>query len=83
MNETIIQKHFGLVIKETRESKRISQEKFAEIVGLHRTYISDVERGLRNISLINIFKIAHALDVKPSDIFHRMEASIKSFNQNP
>ncbi|MGG5742204.1 helix-turn-helix domain-containing protein [Bacillus cereus group sp. IBL03679] len=47
----------------------MSQEKLAEITGLHRTYISEVERGNRNISLINISKIATALDINVSDLF--------------
>ena len=46
----------------------VSQEKLAELAGLHRTYLSSVERGLRNISLINIGRLAQALNVSPADI---------------
>ncbi|MCP1322063.1 helix-turn-helix domain-containing protein [Bacillus cereus] len=56
-------------IKYYRNKKGISQEKLAEITGLHRTYISEVERGNRNVSLININKIATALDINVSDLF--------------
>ncbi|MCU5149211.1 MULTISPECIES: helix-turn-helix domain-containing protein [Bacillus] len=56
-------------IKYYRNKKEISQEKLAEITGLHRTYISEVERGNRNVSLINISKIAAALDINVSDLF--------------
>lgn len=72
MNKNIKIK-FGIVVKELRKSKGLSQEKFAEKVELHRTYISDIERGEKNISLLNISKIAEGLEVKPSEIFIRME----------
>jgi transcriptional regulator with XRE-family HTH domain len=58
----ILQK-FGLRIKELRSAKGISQESLAELAGLSRQYVSDVERGTRNISLINIEKIATALKI--------------------
>jgi len=47
----------------------ISQEELAFLCGLHRTYISDIERGTRNVSLENIEKIARALNVSPKDLF--------------
>ncbi|ARP44653.1 Regulatory protein MunI (plasmid) [Geobacillus thermodenitrificans] len=47
----------------------ISQEELAFRCGLHRTYISDIERGTRNVSLENIERIAHALNVPPKDLF--------------
>jgi transcriptional regulator with XRE-family HTH domain len=46
-----------------RERKGISQEKLAALAGLHRTYVSSVERGERNISLLNIERLAIALSV--------------------
>ena len=55
-------------IKKYRLSSNISQEELAYRCGLHRTYISDVERGTRNISVDNIEKIAVALNVTPSDL---------------
>ena len=54
-------KKFGLNVKKIRLSKGISQEELAEFTELHRTYISSVERGTRNISLNNIAKLANAL----------------------
>lgn len=56
-------KKFGSKVKTLREDRRLSQEKLALKTGLHRTYIGSVERGERNISLINIEKIAAALNV--------------------
>jgi transcriptional regulator with XRE-family HTH domain len=55
---------FGKRLRSVRERVGISQEKLAELAGLHRTYVSSVERGLRNISLENIEKLAEALDVR-------------------
>ena len=54
---------FGQAIRGLRQEKNISQEAFADICGLHRTYISDVELGKRNVSLENIEKMANALDL--------------------
>lgn len=76
MNDKYIKTQFGLTVKKLRLSKNISQEKFAEIVGLHRTYISEVERGTRNVSLININKIAEGLDIKTSELFLEIEKDI-------
>jgi len=55
---------FGLMIKKNREKQNLSQEELAEKCGLHRTYISSVERGKRNISLLNINKIEKSLHIK-------------------
>ena len=54
---------FGKKVRELRRRKDLSQEEFAELAGLDRSYIGGVERGERNISLLNILKIAVALEV--------------------
>lgn len=64
-----ILKVFGTNLRKYREERNISQEKFAEMAGLHRTYISDVERFQRSISLGNVQKIAEALDVEAYKLF--------------
>lgn len=64
---------FGRTVREIRLSKNISQEKFADMCELHRTYISDVELGKRNISLENIGKMAKALDLNISLLFEEVE----------
>ena len=56
-----ILKRFGVRIRELRQEKGLSQEKFAAKCGLDRTYVGSVERGERNIALKNIEKIAKAL----------------------
>lgn len=57
-------KTFGKNVKKYRLKKGLSQEKFAELCNLHRTYISDIECFQRNISLENVQKIADALDIE-------------------
>ena len=64
-----ILKVFGDYVRKYREQLGISQEAFAEKCGLHRTYISAVERQRRSISLSNIQKIADALEVETYLLF--------------
>lgn len=70
---TNIKKQLGKKIKELRLRAGYSQEELAFKAGLHRTYISDIERGERNVSVENIKKIADALNVDPSELlkFHQ------------
>jgi transcriptional regulator with XRE-family HTH domain len=56
-----------------RESRGLSQEKLAELAGIHRTYIGDVERGTRNIALVNMTRIAKALGTSLSRVIAEME----------
>ena len=59
---------FGERVKKFRLQKGFSQGEFAELAGVHRTYIVNVEAGKRNISLKNVEKIAKALKLKPKDL---------------
>ena len=61
-------KRFGDKVRELRIKKGLSQEQLAELSGLHRTYISSLELGKRNVSLINIFVLAKALGVTPDKL---------------
>lgn len=60
---------FGRAVRKRRHELNFSQEALAEAAGLHRTYIADVERGTRNLSLVNIFKIATALEMSVGELF--------------
>jgi transcriptional regulator with XRE-family HTH domain len=65
---TEIMAAFGQRMREVRLKVGVSQEKLAELAGLHRTYVSTVERGLKNISIVNIARLAAALNVEPADL---------------
>ena len=71
---------FGKVLKEQRELKKLSQEKLAELCNLDRTYISLLERGLRQPTISTLFKIADALDLSPSDLIRMVELKIDSYS---
>jgi transcriptional regulator with XRE-family HTH domain len=60
---------FGTNLRKYRTERGYSQEKFAELCGLHRTYISDIECFQRNVSLINVQKISDALGVETYKMF--------------
>ena len=64
-----IEKRFGLRVKEIRMKQQISQEELAFRCGLSKNYVSDVERGTRNISLKSIEKFAKGFQIKESDLF--------------
>lgn len=67
-NEHEIKLAFGKRVRSTRLECDLSQEKLAHICELDRTYVGGVERGERNISLVNIHKIARALGVSPKEL---------------
>jgi len=60
---------FGQRLRELRTAKGFSQEMLAFSSGLDRSYVGGVERGQRNVSLVNIFKLATALDIEPWELF--------------
>lgn len=60
---------FGERVRECRAARGLSQMALAESAGLHPTYVSGIERGLRNVSLANIHLLASALNVPISDFF--------------
>jgi len=64
--KSVILKRFGETVKRLRAQKGWSQEDLAAKCGLHRTYIGSIERGGRNVSLLNIEKIAKTLNITPS-----------------
>ena len=64
-----INKDVGFNIRKLREEKGFSQEKLAALADLHRAYIGQIERGEKNIGLINLEKIAKALSINIKDLF--------------
>ncbi len=59
---------FGKCVRELRRRRGFTQEELADRAHLHRNYVGGVERGERNLSLINIVELAHALAIKPADL---------------
>src|SRR5439155_4503973 len=68
-----VRERFGFAVKDRREELGLTQEDLAERAGIHRTYLSDVERGGRNLSLLNIERLADALALPLSDLFRLVE----------
>lgn len=69
---------FGEAIRAARRRRGISQEDLAFKCGLDRTYVSGIERGLRNPSLTNILKIAAALDLTAAELLADVSADIRT-----
>ena len=59
---------FGKHVRELRLAKGLSQEELAERAALHRNYVGGIERGERNLGLLNLVQLAHALSVKPAKL---------------
>ncbi|MBZ0318703.1 MAG: helix-turn-helix domain-containing protein [Anaerolineae bacterium] len=70
----IILRQFGKNVRYWRKIRGFSQEELAERCGLHRTYIGGIERGERNVALINIVKLSTALEVSVSNLIERADA---------
>jgi transcriptional regulator with XRE-family HTH domain len=60
---------FGRALRERRRKLGVSQEEFADLCGLDRTYVGGIERGERNVALVNIEKLAKALKISLSELF--------------
>lgn len=61
--------NFGLRLRSLRLANGLSQEQLGMLAQLDRTYISGIERGVRNVGVINIFRIAQALKIPPTELF--------------
>lgn len=68
-----LEKVFGIILKDIRKSKGITQEKLAYDCQLDRTYISLLERGLRQPTISTLFKLSNALDISSVDFIKRLE----------
>ncbi len=66
---------FGDAVRTLRLARGLSQERLAELAGIHRTYVADVERGQRNIGLRNVARLATALDVDLPTLMAALETA--------
>ena len=73
MAKRSVQRQFGEELVKLRRAKGYSQEKLAELAGLHRTYVGGIERGERNVALLNIVRLARALNVAPSELLREIK----------
>jgi transcriptional regulator with XRE-family HTH domain len=67
-----IRRRFGEAVRKRRHKLGVSQEEFADICGLDRTYIGGIERGERNVALVNIERIAKAFKLSMSELFRAL-----------
>ena len=67
--------HFGSKVREYRKLRGLSQEQLAFKANLHRTYIGMIERGEKNITLLNIEKVADSLNISIKDLFYENKNS--------
>jgi transcriptional regulator with XRE-family HTH domain len=72
-----VRRRLGLNLKRYREEQGFSQEAFADHCGLHRTYISGIERGVRNPTVIILDKIAEALKVPTGALLDEVKAGAR------
>lgn len=71
MAEGDLQRTVGLNLRAIREARGLSQEAFADVLEVHRTYMGGVERGERNLTLKSVERIAAKVDVDPLDLLTR------------
>lgn len=80
MSEHEFSKHLHIVgsdIRRRRSANGLSQEAFADLCGLDRTYIGGVERGERNVSIVNLLRISNALNVRLSELLTCLDGGEK------
>lgn len=63
----------GQNIRRYRMNRHLSQEDLAELSGLHRTYVGGIERGERNVSILNLVRLAKALEISLSDLMRDVD----------
>jgi len=67
---------FGKAVRQAREQKGLSQEALADLCHLHRTYIGGIERGERNVGLLNLLRLSKALKILPSDLLQGFDKKV-------
>ncbi|GIK66230.1 MAG: transcriptional regulator [Chloroflexota bacterium] len=75
MDEAELITRFGITVRQLRLKAGYSQEEFADLCGLHRTYIGTIERGEKRVTIATAYKLAKALGLPLSDLFKHIEES--------
>ena len=73
-----VQLQFGIAVRRFRDLRELTQEQLADFSDMHVTYISQIERGLKNVSLFNIHRLAHALSVAPGELLSASHAQSRA-----
>jgi transcriptional regulator with XRE-family HTH domain len=73
MKRTPLQQRVGQVLRRRREAIGVSQEDFAELIGMHRTYYSAIERGLKNVRIETLERICNALRTRIWEVVKEAE----------
>lgn len=70
--------YLGQLIEQRRKDLKMSQEFLASEAGISRSYLSDIERGLRNISVITLIRLAEALETSAADLLRKVEGALSA-----
>lgn len=70
---------FGKIIASLRQAARLSQEELAERADIHRTYVSQIERGLKSPTIVMLFRLSKALQTTPSKLMRQLETELGGF----
>jgi transcriptional regulator with XRE-family HTH domain len=73
-----LQRNVGRTLRAYRRERGLSQEKFAELLGIHRTYMGGIERGERNLTLRNVERIARCIELEPLALLQPTESERRS-----
>jgi transcriptional regulator with XRE-family HTH domain len=70
---------FGKLIADLRQSAQLSQEELADRAAIHRTYVSQLERGLKSPTLVTLLRLSKALGTTPSELVRQLETDLGGF----
>jgi transcriptional regulator with XRE-family HTH domain len=69
-----VKRRFGARLRQLRKAQKLSQDKVALKAGIDRSYFGAVERGENNVTLVNISRLAEALEVEPAELFRDLRS---------
>ena len=79
--DEVVQQALGKRIRQLREKKGWSQEDFAARSGLHRTFVGNIERGLKNTTILTLLMIAHSLGISVSELLRGLEKRVEDLRK--